>query len=475
MLKKLSLLFFFLLSLFAEAQGEANNWYFGRNAGLDFNSGSPTVLLDGALDTNEGCAAISNTDGNLLFYTDGITVYNSNHAIMQSGTDLGGNPSSTHSAIVVPKPDEPDQYYIFTVDIWNSFNAYGLSYSEVDMTLDNGLGAVTDVKNIQLEPVVHEKVIAILNENQDGYWVVSHRHDSNEFLAYEVTASGVNTSPVISAVGSQTGFFLITGQIRISPNGNRLAVARGGEVQVFDFDNATGVISNPITIDNIVSSYGIEFSPSGRFLYVACYEGLYQFDLQQITEADIMASIIPLIELPGEGFTSMQIAPDGKIYVARTFRYYLGVINNPNTLGLNCNYVDQGVYLLGRESTLGLPTFMQSFFNVGFEAEDVCEGNTSSFTANISQAYDSLIWDFGDGTTSTDGNPTHTYAVAGDYEVSLSVTSGSENSLDAKTITVYENPIVAPLVELRQCDDDLDGFSNFNLNEANADYCRLWL
>lgn len=456
-------------NLIVQSQGETNIWYFGRNAGLDFNSGSPIVLNDGALYTNEGCATISDSDGNLLFYTDGITVYNKDHAIMQNGTDLAGNPSSTHSAIVVPKPEEPDQYFIFTVDVWNSFAGNGLRYSEVDMTLDNNLGAVTDVKNIPLESIVNEKVIAIVNENEDGYWVVSHRHNSDEFIAYEVTSAGVNATPVVTAVGSQTGFFNITGQIKISPNGNRLAVARGGEVQVFDFDNETGIISNPISIDNIVSSYGIEFSPSGRLLYVACYQGMYQFDLQQTTEANIMASKITLLEVQGEGFTSMQLAPDAKIYVARTFRSFIGVIENPNILGLGCSYIDQGVSLQGGESTLGLPTFMQSFFNVGFQAENACLGITTSFISNISQPYDTLVWDFGDGNTSIDENPSHTYAIAGDYEVSLSITSSGESAVDIKMIMVYEVPIVAPIVQLQQCDDDLDGFSSFNLNEANAE------
>jgi hypothetical protein len=80
-----------LLSTFGFSQGEANIWYFGQNAGLDFNGGSPVALTNGQLATDEGCATISDTNGQLLFYTDGITVYNKNHSIMANGTGLTGH------------------------------------------------------------------------------------------------------------------------------------------------------------------------------------------------------------------------------------------------------------------------------------------------------------------------------------------------------------------------------------------------
>jgi urease alpha subunit len=111
----LSYFFCFLSISSLFAQKEANIWYFGANAGLDFNSGTPVALLDGALDTIEGCATISDTDGNLLFYTDGITVFNKNHTIMLNGMGLNGDTSTTQSALIVPKPNDENTYYIFTV------------------------------------------------------------------------------------------------------------------------------------------------------------------------------------------------------------------------------------------------------------------------------------------------------------------------------------------------------------------------
>ncbi len=50
------------------AQKEANIWYFGRNAGIDFNTTPPTALTDGEINTLEGCTTFSDKNGNLLFY-----------------------------------------------------------------------------------------------------------------------------------------------------------------------------------------------------------------------------------------------------------------------------------------------------------------------------------------------------------------------------------------------------------------------
>src|SRR5215468_10973697 len=96
------------LSLFCSSnvfsQGQADWWYFGQNAGVSFQTGDPVAVSDGQLNTSEGCATISNSAGNLLFYTDGITVWNRNHVPMPNGFGLMGNPSSTQSGVIVQKP-----------------------------------------------------------------------------------------------------------------------------------------------------------------------------------------------------------------------------------------------------------------------------------------------------------------------------------------------------------------------------------
>ncbi|UJH90899.1 hypothetical protein LZ575_19705 [Antarcticibacterium sp. 1MA-6-2] len=275
----LTLLFFFAISNFA--QNEANIWYFGFNAGLDFNSGTAVVLLDGELSTNEGCASISDSGGNLLFYTDGITVYNKNHAVMQNGTGLRGDPSSTHSAIIVPKPGTTNNYYIFTLDALSLGGAgsNGLQYSEVDMTLNGGIGAVI-IKNQRLHSRLNEKVTAVKKPDSDEYWVVAHKYDSYEFITFDITASGITTTPIVSSVGAIRST-RTTGQIKISPNGSKLAVAWTGiGVEVFNFNINTGKVVSLITdLYPPGNPYGIEFSPNSNLLYASYYPGVSQYNL----------------------------------------------------------------------------------------------------------------------------------------------------------------------------------------------------
>ena len=142
------LLLLFCVPFTSFAQKQGNIWYFGFKAGVDFNSGNPIGISDGAMSTEEGCASISDANGDLLFYTDGDTVYNRNHNVMPNGHGLLGNISSSQSAIIIKKPNSDSLYYIFTVDGWTGNNG-GLNYSVVDMVLDGGNGDVNGKKTYQ--------------------------------------------------------------------------------------------------------------------------------------------------------------------------------------------------------------------------------------------------------------------------------------------------------------------------------------
>ena len=188
MIKRLLLFVFLVYSTnILIAQKEANIWYFGEYAGLDFNSGNPVAITDGQLSTSEGCASIADSNGNLLFYTDGITVWDKSHNVMLNGNGLLGNSDSTHSAIIVPKPDSQEIYYIFTVDAQAGNN--GMNYSEVNLSLNGGLGAITTNKNINLLPRSTEQITAVVHGNGLDYWIICHPWDSNKFNSFLVTPS----------------------------------------------------------------------------------------------------------------------------------------------------------------------------------------------------------------------------------------------------------------------------------------------
>lgn len=464
------------------AQGEAAVWYFGQNAGLDFNSGAPIAITDGQLDTVEGCVTISNSSGDLLFYSDGNNVWDKNHNVMPNGTGLLGDPSSTQSGIIIPKPGNPNIYYIFTVDDVAGDN--GLRYSEVDLSLNGGNGNVTLVKNESLFSPSTEKISAIQHSNGTDYWVVSHSWDSSEFLVYKITATGVNTTPVISSIGSgHTGDFSRSiGYMKVSPNGEKLALAIygiGSLVEVFDFDNSSGVISNPTLINNYFyndygqGAYGLEFSSDSNLLYVSDVGSsdeptkVHQFNLSAGGASGIIASDVVLYQ--GDDFISaIQLGVDGKIYLANWNVPFLDIIAFPNNVGASANYINRGVDLNGRKSMHGLPPFIQTFFNVGIMTENVCFGENTTFSVLSNDVIDSVLWDFGDGNFSSLEETTNYYSEPGEYLVSVTVTSGTEISYIEKQITVYSWPIINPVTNYIVWDEEpFDGVEDFDLNEMN--------
>lgn len=212
-----------LLSLAVYSQGEANIWYFGDHAGLDFNSGVPVALTNSQMLTHEGCAVLSNGAGQLLFYTDGVTIWNKNHQIMLNGSGLMGDFSSTQSAIIVPKPGSSNLFYVFTTDYEAHSN--GLRYSIIDLTLDGGLGGITSTKNILLYTPSCEKLTVVKHANTVDFWIITHGWNNNNYYSYLLDTNGVNPIPIISSIGTLVPRPFVgsgadaTGVIKISPDG----------------------------------------------------------------------------------------------------------------------------------------------------------------------------------------------------------------------------------------------------------------
>ncbi|QMU28890.1 PD40 domain-containing protein [Adhaeribacter radiodurans] len=374
MLKKICFACLFLswfwVNKTAYAQKEANIWYFGERAGLDFTSGKPVPLANSMLSTMEGCATISNTDGNLLFYTNGVSVWNREHKLMPNGNRLMGHRSSTQSAVIVPRPLNPNIYYIFTADLQSQL--YGLRYSEVDMKLQNGMGDIAKKNNFLISPV-SEKLTAVKHSNNKDYWVITHKWNSDGFYAYQVTAAGVSRQPIVSNVGTthKGKNKEAIGAMKVSPDGKKLALALwrdSNKFEVFDFNASTGKVSNPISFDHYDEAYGVEFSPDGTKLYGTTNgignvpSQIWQFNLlgsrQAVEESPTLIAVSK-----ADKIGSLQLGPDGKIYLAKEKETTLGLINNPNAPGLGCNYVDEGQMLdSASHSELGLPNFVQSFF-----------------------------------------------------------------------------------------------------------------
>jgi len=446
-----SLLLILVLSFFlASGQKLANHWYFGQNAGLSFESGSPVAVFDGKLDTREGCASISSEDGALLFYTDGTKVWNRNHEQMPNGFDLKGNIGSTQSAIIVAKPGSNKLYYVFTIDaVEHNSGEYGINYSLVDMDLEGGLGdVVNSEKNVNLTTGLCEKVTSVVHANEQDVWVISQKYMTNHLYVYHVSDQGVNPTPIISEEGAIINtYYNAVGYMKVSPDGGFLVKANSGlnSVEVFDFDNATGEVSNARTIDGFTTKpYGIEFSPNGKLLYVNAEnnsaESLFQFNLDAGSIDDIIASKYVVADQKTSG--ALQLGPDKRLYVGQNGSTALSTVNSPNKIGGSCNFVYEDVDLGGRKVILGLPTFVQSYFaaiSADFYFQNTCLGDVTNFYDNSSQEPDSVLWNFDDPASGTENtsklsDPQHLFTTTGNYEVLLTV--WKEEIESSKTIEV---------------------------------------
>lgn len=380
-------LFMLALTITTIAQNQMYNlWYFGGYSGLDFSNGDPIAIAGGQITGLEGCATICNDQGDLLFYTDGQKVYNSNHEVMENGDNLMGHWSSAQSALILPvlsqlPRNQGKLYYIFTTD--DSAEQHlsdGWRYSIVDMSLDGGLGAITNYKNILLCEMVTERQVAIPHSNNQDIWIVGHRWNSNEFIAYLITNQGISATPVVSAIGPvnqggwspnpvYNGWINAAGFIKTNLAGDKIAVTQHdlGQFEVYDFDNSTGIISNYRASQSFPRAYGIEFSPDGSKLY-GTYDiytnssKVIQFDLDVENPLENYAVVGSCSRASG-----LQLAINGKIYVARTGSSFLAEISNPNESGVDCGFNANAIDLVYTESEAGLPSM---YYYPGFMVND---------------------------------------------------------------------------------------------------------
>ncbi|NTV84159.1 MAG: hypothetical protein HGA23_07660, partial [Bacteroidales bacterium] len=430
---------------------QADRWFFGQNAGLDFRPQDPVADLSNyLLNVPTSPAIMADSLGNILFFTDGVKVFNSLDQIMPNGDGLHGFVGYPMPVLIVPKPGSENIYFIFTthrprMNPNDPATIYGLEYNEIDLDLNEGYGDVTIKNKVLLEPEVCSKLTAVKHSNGIDYWVVAHKFNSNEFCAFRVNSAGVDT---LNYVSSQIGAVHTApgetnngiGYMKISPDGTKLSLAIHGSgiCEIFDFNASTGQVANAITsLPVFTNAYGIEFSSDSRFLYVTTtptnmpvpgnetISCLFQFDVNLgsslFNSYDTIAS-----DNSGSYFGGMQLGTDGRIYISRApyGNSALSVIQNPERHGEACNFISSAIDLQGKASRFGLPNFVQSYFDLPhFEADYAGASDTIIFTLRNNSNFDNLYWDFGDPgssqNSSTELQPYHVFSGPGTYQVSV--------------------------------------------------------
>ena len=448
------------------SQGENNNWYFGNGAGISFNTTPSSMLSNGAnMASFEGVASISCPNGNLLFYTDGYTIFNKNHVMMGNGNGINGCESSAQNVIIVPQPQTPNIFYVFTVPAGCVINN-GFQYSIVDLSLNSGLGGVTS-KNVLINGITTqgEKITSTLHGNGIDVWISIENYATNNIEMYLLTSSGLNTTPVVSSIiipgVAGPGIFLnpvsSLSTLKFSKDGTKFinfiqkSVRRGpttdyyNYLEIFDFNKTTGVLTlfdtvllpyqTSATYPNSYKGSGVEFSADGSKVYFTYNNIGYAPDLGKlyqvdITTTNITASLITIATGPGD-FLYMQRGPDDKIYVNQHSTWdIVGIINNPNISGGGYTYSHFNYSATGKTVRTGFPQLIAGFITSPYLSDytyvDTCFNQNTSFTliTNVPSDVDSVKWDFDDLTTGVNNtsvlqNPFHTFSSPGIYNVEL--------------------------------------------------------
>lgn len=365
------------------AQKENNVWTFANLGGLNFNGNTPTQFSTGMTSSLSGTASVADRNGNLLFYSDGLKIWDRNNNVMPNGGGLMNGQTFTYewqNVIITPTIADSNRYFVFYVpqysyELWSNDNQLDdkLYYSVVDMTLNNGLGdVVPGLKDIVVDSGFAPSLTTFQGRHCN-VWLVTHMHDTNVFRSYSITGAGIS-APVVSKTGNYTGQYAYrTSVIKASPNDSLIALTNftisltpgedvASAVELYNFDTATGVVSNCRLIDydltfDFNNFYGICFSPDNTKLYaVELFSGVYQYDLSAPSLTAITASKFNVSSAFLKG--DVGLAPDGKIYVGSYSLPLSGVdaIANPNGLGAACNYVSNAVILSNNATTgMGFP------------------------------------------------------------------------------------------------------------------------
>ena len=465
-------------------QAEWSRWYFGTHAALRFTPDSAVVLTDNRMQNSSACASLSDSLGRLQVYSNGVQAWNGRHQRMRNSAALGGDSLSSQGCVLVPRPGRAGRYYLFTLDSWLGRNPRrGLRMAEIDVNAGAGQGEVL----LTNQPVVPDTLLlrlgqhdfmeqAALLRHPDGrsWWLVTHLLDTNQFLSIRIDGTSFTRASVVLSSTGRVRTILPgnansqvdgVGCLATSPDGRRLALnSLINGCEVFDFDAATGRVSNPINLGYGVYSYGVAFSPNGRLLYCSrqgpnttsctgnAITEVRQFDVT-LPAAAVAASAVTVYNGCGAQVWGLQRAPNGLIYVANLRSSISGnqvtvldVIRQPNVRGTGCQYTFGGIDLgVGHWVVRNFPVVpsllpVQRLLAVETTAGAVpgpagdqlaCVGASVGFHATgpmLGALGDTLEWEFGDGQRlrTVQLQVSHLYRLAGRYVLQVRLRSGGQ-------------------------------------------------
>jgi hypothetical protein len=376
---------FLLIQSGATAQGRTANWIFGDGYHIKYADGEPEVLpFIPGFTAFEGASCISDKNGNLLFYSNTIRIWNANFEPLWNSDTLPAlarppSSSKTNGSMILPWPgDSTDRFFAFLQ--MNDFDNR-LYCSKIDRTLDGGLGGVmNEYKNVAVwDYPICEQLLAVKHGNGADWWILSRKCPSPSDIIGTIilNANGFESESIQSAgfLGGEGG------EMVSSIDGTKIALAATDAscfpsepmLAMYNFDRCSGqleFIDTMRTRECYNLCYGLAFSPSGEYLY---YSTADKIALYQVWMVGLQLRDSLLLKLAGPSFFlfragQLQANRNGEILLSYNrlvlsagidgLANHLAVIRNPDFGGIACSVDTFGIYLNGREnSTYSLPNF----------------------------------------------------------------------------------------------------------------------
>jgi hypothetical protein len=437
----------------------ARNWILGKNTWLDFSKFEPKQIQINNVDILEGTSSYYDAENS--FYLTGNGSFGSKLHLNAIKIPTLFNDDGGQGVLFLVHPSSNKLWFLGS----GRTGSGGIVYPNSDST---------EMLYTRFPIKTGEKQQAINHQNGRDIWYANHARQGDSIYFFLIKKQGIIECPVVTHTGLNyyggANGWSTQGQMKFSPDGEYLAEAVFVDpfgVGLYKFNNEypeTDVIFSHSK--GFVAPYhkqwfsGIEFSPDNSKLYVNSgkltsnpFEPdpvvLYQLDLSDLNQDSIENSWLSLDSLFDLDQGNLQIAPNGKIYVAMPDQTYLGVINNPNELGAASNYVRQGLTLdSGGTSRYGLPTFNQSYFytpTIDYTYEEDCFSNTYSFNGLDTFQGSSFEWKFRDIRNETvdvrlGKNISYSFpradSLENKYEVTFIANSGSKTDSVTKILTI---------------------------------------
>jgi hypothetical protein len=344
-------------------------------------------------------SSISDSNGKLLFYTNGRMVVNKNHLLMPNGNNINKgnwsdrfwpNPISGYpgDCLILNDPAYNNGYYILhqtPVYYPDGYDSIEIRMSYVDMKLDNGLGDVV-FKNqyfYHIQNLLYSYLTAIRHQNRRDWWVLQPTN-STKIKTFLIDTSGIKVMP------DQEANHLFTtekssssGTARFSPDGKHYAIYNETDnLLIYDFDRSTGKLTFkkkmvPVDTSGIAIFCSVEWSPNSRFIYTATSNYLHQIDTWETDHSKAIQLIDTYngtLDPFRTSFFLMVLGPDCRIYLTPVDgSRSIHVMNNPNELGKACNFVQNGIKL-PNDNSGSLPNFPR----LRVDEVDKCDPTISS-------------------------------------------------------------------------------------------------